>query len=118
MKFKDIHIGDVLQIRSWEDMAKEFGVCRGSGRVTYIATKSPDISFLSYMRYLCGKTFTVSAIDEENELLSSVEGCERSSYPENSWGKDWKITAPMLCLVIPDAPEDSFEPVDLSGFLA
>lgn len=48
------NVGDKLKIREWDDMVSEFGT-----------DKDGDIrnGFVQRMRYLCGKTFTVSAIN-------------------------------------------------------
>jgi len=48
---KEFKIGELVQIRSWEDMTLEFG---GHGD-TYINT--PRLYFLSNMRYLCKKNW-------------------------------------------------------------
>lgn len=74
MRLEDIHIGDVLQVRDWDDMALEFGEKDGfQGRVVLT---SPAV-FIPSMRYLCGRVFTVSNINEKG-FISSVEGCELS----------------------------------------
>lgn len=112
MRLEDIHVGDVLRIREWDDMVAEY-------------RKDPDgdISLISYsdfcypyfvrtMRYLCGKVFTVKSINIDNTLYS-VEGIELATDPYNTVGFDWNITAEMLEPVC----EDDFEPVDLLRFL-
>ena len=51
MKLEDIHIGDVLQVRDWDDMALEFGEHVGAyGTTGYIFT-SP-VRFVYSMKYL------------------------------------------------------------------
>ena len=53
MRDEDIHIGDVLRIRQWDDMAKEFGV-NDYGSIPCRCAFTED------MCYLCGEKFTVS----------------------------------------------------------
>lgn len=98
MELKDIHIGDVLQVREWDDMAEEYGMDEDEILV-------PNI-FIKNMCYLCGQTFTVSSIDEYGGIHSAerIEGL-------------YNISAEMLQLPFPEAAEDGFEPVDISGFL-
>lgn len=84
MKDCDIHIGDVLQIRSYEDMKSEFGV-----------DEDGDIHggcgawFDNEMKPLCGKVFTVSEF--EHDGYHSVEGVEDCDD-----GTNWSISAWML----------------------
>lgn len=55
MKDSEIHVGDVLQVREWDDMVSEFGTDANG----YINTRygfRPDI------KYLCGKQFRVMKI--------------------------------------------------------
>lgn len=99
MKDKDIHVGDVLRIRQWDDMEAEFGTFLGERILT------PNYNFLSKMAYLCGKLFTVSGV--YNDVCYQSE--------ENVEGS-WKITAEML------EPANLYEEellpnVDLTDFL-
>lgn len=55
VKDSEIHIGDVLRIKEWDDMVREFGTDANG----YINTRygfRPDI------KYLCGKQFCVTKI--------------------------------------------------------
>ena len=55
MQEKDINIGDILLVRQWDDMVREFGTDANG----YINTRygfRPDI------KYLCGKQFCVTKI--------------------------------------------------------
>lgn len=67
MDYKDIHIGDRVRIRSWEDMAQEFGT-RACGNSKFIPTFIP---FVWSMRRFCGQEFTVSKIRKfsQNNIL-------------------------------------------------
>ena len=58
---KEFKIGELVQIRSWEDMTLEFG---GHGD-TYINT--PRLYFLSNMRYLCKKIGRISTIERYSD---------------------------------------------------
>lgn len=61
MQEKDINIGDILLVRQWDDMVREFGTDANG----YINTRygfRPDI------KYLCGKQFRVM------EILNGVFG--------------------------------------------
>lgn len=61
MQEKDINIGDILLVRQWDDMIREFGTDANG----YINTRygfRPDI------KYLCGKQFRVM------EILNGVFG--------------------------------------------
>lgn len=81
MKQEDIHIGDVLRIREWHDMEKEFGLNRdGEINCRFV--------FVPSMRPLCGQRFTVKTINS-NDTIISEEGIE-------SDGRIWHISADML----------------------
>lgn len=55
MQEKDIHIGDVLLVRQWDDMVREFGTDANG----YINTR---FGFRPDTKDLCGKQFRVMAI--------------------------------------------------------
>ena len=65
MRESDIRVGDVLQIRAWEDMAEEFGV-------TKYGDILPDIPFTPFfsaeMKKLCNQKFTVSEISSTEDF--------------------------------------------------
>ncbi len=48
-------VGDELRIREWDDMEAEFGLDE-DGDIDI------SVSFMSDMRYLCGRDFTVSKV--------------------------------------------------------
>lgn len=59
---KDIHVGDVVRVRQWNDMAKEYGikVDNSTGRkYCSIPIKSKHTCFSEDMEEFCGLTFTV-----------------------------------------------------------
>lgn len=98
MRFEDIHIGDRLRIRQWDDMAREFGLT-GTGHINCI------FSFNSKMRPLCGREFTVSDITLGGGFVSK-EGIEY----ERDNGR-WSISADML---EPTVTEDPWSPPDVN----
>lgn len=59
---KDIHVGDVVRVRQWNDMAKEYGIevdnrtCR---KYHSIPIKKKRTCFSEDMEEFCGLTFTV-----------------------------------------------------------
>ena len=106
MKLEDIHVGDVLRIRDWDDMLNEYGPDGFGGICTPKA-------FAKEMRYLCGKIITIKSINHLGEI-NSVEGFENSGYCENRRPFNWILGAKML---EPCESED-FILVDLSQFLS
>lgn len=91
MKEKDIHVGDILRIRSYEDMVEEYG-CDSYG-IIY----SDGFCFSDVMRELCGRQFTVSEIGHDEwvpgTFFLSKEGIE--CYGDDD-GWHWYISAWML----------------------
>lgn len=89
MRDSDIHVGDVLKVRLWEDMSREYVVDECGNMVI-----ANECSFIRSMKYLCGKTFTVK------EKRVTVKGCMRYYSIENVEEFDgecaWFITAGML----------------------
>lgn len=79
MKFKDIHIGDVLKIREWDDMASEFGINQ-NGNIPC------NLVFVHSMKYLCGNRFTVKYVYNEAANIR----------PEEEEFTGWHISADML----------------------
>lgn len=52
------HVGDVVRIRDWDDMAQEYGV-RPDGLID-----CPEYVFNPAMREHCGKQFTITSFGE------------------------------------------------------
>ena len=86
MRDKDIHIGDVLQIRQWDDMENEFGL-NGLGSVNCY------LSFTEGMKYMCGQQFTVVKV---HPGALSRNAYESQELIESSHGRNWHISADML----------------------
>ena len=87
MKDSEIHIGDRLRIREWDDMAAEFETDDDGDLEIYDAHRN-RVWFTREMQYLCGQTFTVREIVEDSVVWSYV-----SEEPDPT---DWTIIAPML----------------------
>lgn len=113
MRLEDIHVGDVLRIRQWDDMEAEFGVnsCGGVDSFPF---------FFSNMKYLCGETFTVANISPTTRdgvvRLRSVEKLEAIRYTNI----EWFISSDMVEPIEYDAPDESYEPIsinELKGYL-
>lgn len=102
MRDEDIHIGDVLRIRQWSDMVGEYGTTDLDEDYYYCMIQvSPRIRFWRKMRYICGKTFTVSEIEEiqvesdKVKVYFSEEGVEETDFTINNC-YPWYICAEML----------------------
>lgn len=95
MRDENIHIGDVLRIRQWDDMADEFGVdSYGDIPCSSVFTK--------HMKSLCGKQFTVFSVNKELGIYCSDERVEW----DGRYHVMWKITADMLEPLEEDFLED------------
>lgn len=77
MNLADLSVGDVVVIRSWEDMEAEFGLTR-SGNIPC------EFTFTKDMRYLCGRELVVRRI--YGSTITFVDNREES----------WSISADML----------------------
>lgn len=102
MRDEDIHIGDVLRIRQWSDMVDEYGTTDWDEDYYYCMIQvSPRIRFWRKMRYICGKTFTVSGIEEiqvesdKVQIYFSEEGVEKTDFATNRC-QSWIVCAEML----------------------
>lgn len=60
VKDEDIHIGDVLRVRQWEDMVSEYGMTDDEDYYYCAIKLNNDVKFLKKMAHLCGQVFTVS----------------------------------------------------------
>lgn len=84
MRDSEIHVGDMLQVRSFEDMKSEFGVDQ-DGHIH----GEHDVWFGDVMKALCGNVFTVSEFsDGEYRSIEGVEDCDDGTH--------WSICAWML----------------------
>lgn len=81
---------DVVRVKDYEEMLREFG----RSRFGHIKTQFP---FVSSMKYLCGQQLTIRDILED-DLIRSVEGIECDDNCTNDEGY-WYISEDMLKLV-------------------
>lgn len=84
-------IGDLLEIKSWSEMEKEFGL-------DVLGSIDCKFAFLPEMKHLCGKRFVLydivfDAYLKEYELISD------SDYDENHELSGWSISRDMVKLV-------------------
>lgn len=110
MRDEDIHVGDVLRIRDWDDMASEYSVNMISG------IRLPGgIWFANKMRYLCGEVFTVASV-EDRLAIPDYRSYENVEY-DKAWGV-WTITSDMLEPYPSDTSEDEdFTPCPVSELM-
>lgn len=85
MRDEEIHVGDVLRIRDWNDMACEFS---GSDR-EHIPMLPKRTSFVRSMQRYCGEVYTVSAINKEY-------GMTVYKFKETSGINNWLVCSEML----------------------
>ena len=101
MKDNEIHIGDMLRVRSFEDMKSEFGIDEdGDIRGEH------NIWFDNEMKPLCGKVFTVSEFEyDEYHSVEGIEDCDDGTH--------WSVRAWMLD---PFNDTDELEPASDDDF--
>ena len=74
MRDEDIHIGDVLRIRQWEDMVAEYGMTTSDEYSYYCATQvCKEVRFVKQMKHLCGLNFTVSNVYDVEVLDNNIK---------------------------------------------
>lgn len=97
MKDEDIHIGDVLRIRQWEDMAGEYETVNDEDPYYCAIKLNNGVKFLKKMAHLCGQVFTISENydyefnNTKMKFYRSKEGVEKMK----AFGL-WLICAEML----------------------
>lgn len=67
MKYK---VGDKVKIKSWEQMAEEYGVHRDEGGMQYIDT--PRYRFIEDMKIYCGDTMKIQCILDNGYLMTET----------------------------------------------
>ena len=70
MRIEDIHIGDLVQVRDWDELAYEFGLVQDGFRLVnggFISTRfsvnTKPFKFKQSMEKFCGEVYRVTAID-------------------------------------------------------
>lgn len=86
-------VGDVVRIRSWEDMEAEFGVDEDGN----IPCK---YNFTEFMRNMCGNEFMITGIEEQRLL----------GYPMGMISVSIDMVEPV--------PEDEIDGAELDDFLS
>lgn len=85
---KEFRVGDVCRVRDWGDMLAEFGV-DSTGRINTFFFR-----FISEMKHLCGKIFTIKEVD--NSWGSITTYLSEEGVENHESGHTWMITADML----------------------
>ena len=92
MRDEEIHIGDIVRIREWDDMANEYYIAANDILGGDIIIEQKITRFSTQMKKYCGGIFTVA------ELYKSSRG--RVGYKffdnENTGINRWFICAEML----------------------
>ena len=107
MRREDVHIGDRLRIREWDDMAAEFGTRDSSVTRGYVIPCEFD--FTEKMKYMCGKAFTVAGFGR-----GGFQSKEKIELESGRYG-GWNISADML---EPIEEETVIEAADFDGLFA
>lgn len=112
MRDSEIHVGDVLRIRRWEDMEAEFGLDDdGCIKCDREDNGRRGVEYFWFgMRGICGKTFTVAKIHRYDGLVNDYDAEEPEIATE-------LIEAWMLEPIAPDEEIEPEEPDTLIGFL-
>lgn len=100
MRLEDIHIGDTVRVRQWDDMAAEFGLDRDG-----------DIQcpwyFLRDMTGFCGQIFEVVGFD-------SLADCRNTRVITSPL--TWSVLTPEVFEPVAEPPEQ-FDFINLSEYL-
>ena len=79
---KEIKIGDIVKIRTWESMEKEYGLDEDGDILV-----NPDTAFVVEMRPLCGLTAEVVNItrDEDGKVIQLRFSEKEESEHDTRW---------------------------------
>lgn len=79
---KEIKMGDIVKIRTWESMAKEYDLDEDGDILV-----NPDTAFVSEMKPLCGLTAEVVNIiyDEDGKVIQLRFPEEEESELDTRW---------------------------------
>ena len=80
-KFK---VGELVRIRQWDDMAKEFGT-------NTLGTINTQQGFLRKMEPLCGKYAEITELDKGNRVLLKFFNCEGLEHLTEVFGFDTDV---------------------------
>ena len=98
--------GELVQVRSWEDMGKEYGFGDYGDTTNPRHVTTPGIGFNEKMRYLCGKKGRITKITFSRDLCFVYEFAGLDlSFPSNPLINNgtgvWYITNFMVEKVLP-----------------
>jgi len=103
MKLEDVYVGQRVRIRSWDDMAAEFGIDDSW-------PSEPEIdcthSFIGEMAVLCGNEYTVEKIEFATNRIGL---CDSDEDPFNAVS-EYAISSDML-----EPAESVPDPVDINA---
>lgn len=117
MKDYEFKVGDLVRIRSWDDMAKKYPMCGD------LAISIGRIRFIERMKYLCGREFVIQEIrpDEGSGEPNYGYGAPECSGTDedDSEPEYWIITPGMIELVDEEAShrDDAVTQDDLMSVL-
>ena len=103
---EDIHVGDRVRIREWDDMAAEYGEDGGA-----IYAPISRVGFVSKMREYCGKEATIAKIRSIAKKYALI----RFANYDCDWGI-WTFTNEMIEL-IDDTPPYEITDEEFFGLL-
>lgn len=94
MRDEDIHIGDVLRVRQWDNMMREYGIDElGNINTKYV--------FPKHMQHFCGRRFQVTNLSNEvfGKLYAGIifDAVKPSEYQfasdelEPLFDEDWEV---------------------------
>ena len=67
--------GDIVTIRTWDDMAEEYGLNESGG------IKTPYITILEGMKQFCGHSYIVKKVHYTSESKSNILSCSFYDFP-------------------------------------
>ena len=94
MKFK---VGDRVQIKTWEEMKKEYGLDKDG----VITPHDAEISFVRAMRFLCGAFATVECVDKYGTIKL------KDFIPDNK--SKWKLDFSFAEFMLKPAKTEKYE---------
>lgn len=95
---KEFKVGDLVEIKSWDEMVKEYGTNLNNQIRTSIFTFNPE------MKFLCGKKAHIKSVDcyliqldiktggflISKDMIKKIKGCDTSISPYISKLLEWE----------------------------
>lgn len=112
----DLFAGERLRVRTWEDMAGEFGVARSMAGKEYINLPDDPV-FVPEMRQYCGMECTVIEVlrDPTCKRAPVIALADDQGEP---FGGGWQFSVDMLETVEPDVQLSEFDMAELLDMLS